>query len=590
MSQNLRVLWHTFKKYRLHIVGLVVLGFLSAILEGIGINAAVPMLSFLLGAEPTPLDGISTAIRGLFHFAGVSFSFQFLLGFIVVLFLVRAVALAVFGYLRGWITADFLYHETSVLLRKLLGASWPFLLQQKLGIIHSTIVRDLQRTSTLLGSISQGIQSFTGFFIYLLVALNISPLMTVCTLLGGGALLLLVRPLLARTRDAAREMSGTEKQLSQFITEHTIGMKSLKAAGAEERAMDAGGRMLSVLRFLQIRLAFVMSLSTSLFQPFTIIFIIGLFAVTYQMPGFNLISFAATLYLIQKIFTYLESGQSALHVISELVPYAQQAISFKQELSSNAEEKQKGSKPFAFSKAIAFKNISLSYAEGTPVLSDVSFALEAGKTTALIGPSGGGKTSVADVLMRLFTPNEGELLLDGTPAGEVSLAQWRGAFGYVSQDIFLFNGSIEDNIRFYRPDLSDEDVAEAAKQANIYDFIMSLPDGFSTATGDRGVMLSGGQRQRVVLARALAGRPKVLVLDEATSALDQESESLIQASIKNLHGKVTVFIIAHRLSTIENADRILVLEKGRIIEHGSPAELLATPDSYFARHHSSKKL
>lgn len=578
------IIWRTFKKYRLHMAVLVVLGFMGAILEGIGINAAVPLLSFLLDAQSTPLDGVTHILREFFEMVGVPFTFRFLLGFIVVLFLGRAVALAVFGYLRGWIIADFLYHETGAIMRKLFAASWPFLLGQKLGVVHSTMVRDLQRTSTLLGSVSQAIQSFTGFCIYLLVALNISPVMTLFTLVGGGVLLLVVRPFLSRTRRAGEDMSGTEKQLSQFITEHTMGMKSLKASGLEVRAMSAGDRLLGLLRRLQIRLALVSSLSGSLFQPFTILFIIGLFAVTYQSPGFNLVSFAATLYLIQKIFTYLESGQSALHIISELVPYAQQTITFKHELSVHKEEKQPGTKPFVFEDEIAFRDVSLAYQDGERTLHDLIFKIGAGKTTALIGPSGGGKTSIADLMLRLFEPTEGEITLDGVPARDVSLAQWRSAFGYVSQDIFLFNGTIEDNIRFYRPELTTKDIEEAARQANIYDFIMSLPDGFKTSTGDRGVMLSGGQRQRVVLARALVGKPKVLVLDEATSALDQESESLIQSSIKNLHGQVTVLIIAHRLSTVENADHILVLERGRVIEQGSPKELRANPDSYFAKH------
>ncbi len=581
---TITIIWRTFKKYRLHMAVLVVLGFMGAILEGIGINAAVPLLSFLLDAQSTPLDGITHILREFFEMIGVPFTFRFLLGFIVVLFLGRAVALAIFGYLRGWIIADFLYHETGAIMRKLFAASWPFLLRQKLGVVHSTMVRDLQRTSTLLGSVSQAIQSFTGFCIYLLVALNISPIMTLFTLVGGGVLLVVVRPFLSRTRRAGEDMSSTEKHLSQFITEHTMGMKSLKASGQEVRAMGAGGRLLAMLRRLQIRLALVSSLSGSLFQPFTILFIIGLFAVTYQMPGFNLVSFAATLYLIQKIFTYLESGQSALHIISELVPYAQQTITFKHELSVNKEEKQPGQKPFEFERAIAFKDVSLAYQAGENTLSNLTFSVEAGKTTALIGPSGGGKTSIADLMLRLFEPTEGQITLDGVPAKDVSLSEWRNAFGYVSQDIFLFNGTIEDNIRFYRPELTQADIEEAARQANIYDFIMSLPDGFKTSTGDRGVMLSGGQRQRVVLARALVGKPKVLVLDEATSALDQESESLIQSSIKNLHGQVTVLIIAHRLSTVENADHIMVLERGRIVEQGSPAELRAKPDSYFAKH------
>ena len=191
--------------------------------------------------------------------------------------------------------------------------------------------------------------------------------------------------------------------------------------------------------------------------------------------------------------------------------------------------------------------------------------------------------------MRLFHPTEGTVYLDGLSADDIDVTEWRKHFGYVAQDVFLFNGTIEENIRFYRSELSLDDITEAAKQANIYDFIIGLPDGFQTFTGDNGVMLSGGQRQRIALARALAGHPALLILDEATSALDSSSEKLIQESIHALHGNVTVFIIAHRLSTIEHADRLLVLNHGKIIEEGTPSELLSRTGSYFSKHHGPHK-
>ena len=183
--------------------------------------------------------------------------------------------------------------------------------------------------------------------------------------------------------------------------------------------------------------------------------------------------------------------------------------------------------------------------------------------------------------MRLFKPEAGSILLDGVPSTDITLEEWRKNIGYVSQDVFLLNATLEDNIRFYNHTLTAEDIEGAAKQANIYDFIMSLSEGFKTMTGDRGVMLSGGQRQRIALARALAGKPELLILDEATSALDHESEKLIHESIRALHGKVTVLIIAHRASTVAEADSILVLSHGRIVEHGTPRELLQDDTSYF---------
>lgn len=579
--KNIRILLQVFSKYRWHVAALVVLGSLSAVLEGIGINAVIPLISFFSGSASTNPDFITRAIQGLFSFFSIPFAFRFLVGFILGLFFLRAAASVAFGYVRGWVSADFLSDESEEMLSTTLLASWPFLLAQKIGTLQNTLVRDIQRSGSLLEVVGQIIQSFTGFFMYLVVAFNISPYMTLATLVGGGVLLVFVRPLLQRTRNTGQEMAVTEKNFTQFLSEHIIGMKPVKAAGAERKALHKSSKLVRHLRKLMVRMAVVRSLSTSMFQPFSLVFVIVLFAISYKSPGFSIISFAAVLYLIQKIFTYLESGQSAFHSMSELIPYAQNVLSFKNELKAHREESARGNQPFSFAESLAFENVTFAYQGKDPVLHGISFTIRKGETIGLIGPSGAGKTSIADIILRLFRPATGALLIDGVDAETFSLEEWRGNIGYVSQEAFLFNGSIEENIRFYRNDLSEADIISATKKANIYDFIKSLPGGLHSGVGDRGVMLSGGQKQRIVLARALAGHPELLVLDEATSALDHESEQMIQKAIQDLRGEVTVCIIAHRPSTIAGADRILALDKGRIVESGSPGELLKDEESYF---------
>lgn len=574
-----------FRRYRWHVVALVVFGVLSALLEGIGINAVIPLISFFNGTSSGPTDFVTHTIQTLFGFFHIPFSFRFLLGFILGLFMLRAVSMVVFGYIRGWISADFLGKESEDVLRRTLLASWPFLLKQKIGTMHNTLVRDIQSTGALLGVVAQIVQSFSGFLMYLLVAINISSTMTLYTLGGGAVLLFIVRPFLRRTRYIGSQVALVEKQFAQFLSEHIIGMKSVKAAGAENAALTDGIAHIRLLRTFSVRQALVGSASSSLFQPFSIVLVVVLFMLTYNTPGFSIISFGAALYLIQKIFTYLESGQNALLSMSQMLPYAQNVTAFKEMLSEHREQVEKGGKPFLFTDSLSFDHVSFAYAGSQPVLTDVSFTIARGETIGLMGPSGAGKTSIADIVLRLFRPTGGTLLIDGVLSEDIDVGEWRRHIGYVAQDVFLFNGTIEENIRFYRHELSKEDIIEATKQANIYDFINELPEGFSTMTGDRGVMLSGGQRQRIALARALAGKPSLLILDEATSALDSASEKLIQESIHALHGSVTVLIIAHRLSTIEHSDRLLVLDRGKIVEEGTPHELLMRPGSYFSKHH-----
>src|SRR3989344_8477143 len=225
--------------------------------------------------------------------------------------------MVLFGFTRGYIAADFMAAESRGILHRLMHARWRFLLRQKLGTVQNTAVRDVQRTRDLLNIQVQFIQSVTGLLMYLLVAFSISPLMTVLTLCGGGALMLVIRPLLLRTNRVGEDVSATEKEVAQFLGEHIIGMKTLKASGREDRAFASGQNFINRLRALAIRMAKIQSVSASLFQPFSVVFVVILFAITYQQPAFSIISFAATLYLIQKIFVYLDSAQSSMHGILE---------------------------------------------------------------------------------------------------------------------------------------------------------------------------------------------------------------------------------------------------------------------------------
>lgn len=579
MKNTIHTLWVTFGRYRWHVAALVIFGVLSPLLEAIGINAVIPLMSFFMGGGIAS-NFINEIVQGLFSFLHIPFSFRYLLGFILVLFVIRAVSVIVFGYIRAWINADFLGKESEDIMRRTLLSSWSFSLKQKIGTMHNTLVRDVQQTGGLLGAVVQVIQSFSGFIIYLLVAINISPAMTLYAVGGGAILVFALRPFLRRTERLGKEAAGVEKRFAQFLSEHIIGMKSVKAAGVERAAIGNGAGHIRLLRHLSIRQSFLGTLSSSFFQPSALVMVVILFLLTYNTPQFNIVSFTAALYLIQKIFAYLESGQNSMQSVSGYLPYAKNLASFKHELDLHRESSA-GTKSFVFNKELTFKKVSFSYNENKPVLIDFDMSIRAGETLGLIGPSGAGKTSVADLLLRLFKPSAGSISLDGEPVDSISLEEWRTHIGYVPQDVFMINDTIEENIRFYNQKLTKEDIEKAAKQANIYDFIIGLPEGFKTTTGDRGVMLSGGQRQRIALARALASKPSLLILDEATSALDHESEKLIQESIVKLHGEVTVFVIAHRPSTIAEADTIVVLDRGRVIEQGSPQTLLGNTGSYF---------
>ncbi len=225
---------------------------------------------------------------------------------------------------------------------------------------------------------------------------------------------------------------------------------------------------------------------------------------------------------------------------------------------------------------VRFERVTFAYPEtAQKVLTDFSLHIEAGKHTALVGPSGSGKSTIAQLILGLYKADRGRVLIDGIPQSDLDMRWLRRQAAVVLQDIILFSGTIADNIRFARPDASEEDIREAARMANAEEFILKMPDGSDSVVGERGVMLSGGQRQRISIARAILRNPRILILDEATSALDYESERLVQEAIRRVASGRTVLTIAHRLSTIQQADRIVVMQRGRVVEEGRYAELVA---------------
>ena len=443
-------------------------------------------------------------------------------------------------------------------------------------------MRDVDVTSKLLEDAVNILLSFSNILVFSTLSFLISPLITFFAFFLGIAVFMFFQKIYRKGKELGRAQMILGKETAQLIAEHMIGAKTVKSLAVEDAVLKRGAGYFNKGEGLAFKSGILMAIYSVSTEPLTILFIAGVFLFSYLTSSFNLGIFAAMLIFLQRIFVYFGSSQLSFHVINEKIASAVHLLEFEKSIADYG-EKSGGITPFSFADKFSFENISFGYSSDAPVISELSFSIKKGEMMGIVGPSGSGKTTLVDIFMRLIKPGWGRLLLDGREAQEYDLRSWRENIGYVAQEPFLLNDTIAFNIGFYKEGISDDVIAGAAKKAQIYDFIQSLPEKFNTAVGDRGVMLSGGQRQRIALARVLARSPQVLILDEATSALDNESESLIQKAIRDLKGKVTIVVIAHRLSTVVDLDRILVLEQGRIVEKGTPQELLNDKSSYFYR-------
>lgn len=574
-----------FGQYKFQMGLLILLGFLNGLLGVIGITALIPLFSFLMGQTDPGDDNIfSSIIASMLQMVHIPLSVHSVLYLMVVLFILKAIALYIFKYVGMRI---FTYAETKMrsdLYRGALQSSWGHLLKQKVGFVENVLMADVSGALKLLAIGASLILNFTSMVMYAAVAIKISPFITLAAIGAGAIMLGMLKPLLRRVRKLSRMGTYLGKDIAHEINENVAGLKALKAMGAEEEAARAAIGFFERVRDIRIRGGMFRAISTVAIQPVSMVFIAVAFTFLSKGPDFKVAAFITVIYLIQQIFVFVERTQDSLHDIQEAIPHASQVLAF-QEATRKHREKDEGTEGFSFHNSLEFHNVSFGYAD-KKVLDGMNLHVSRGQMVGIVGPSGVGKTTIVDIILRLFDPQAGEIVLDGTDIRNIKLRDWRRNIGYVSQDIFLKNSTVRENIVFYDESITEEGMVEAAKMAHAYEFIKKLPKGFDSWVGERGVTLSGGQRQRIVLARALARKPKILILDEATSAVDNESEHIIQQAITSLKGGMTIIVIAHRLSTVMGCDTIIALSDGKILEQGNPQTLLADPTSYFYRTHA----
>ena len=454
----------------------------------------------------------------------------------------------------------------------------------KSGVLVSRIMTDVEGVRNLIGT---GLVDFVGGLmtavISLVVLLTISPIMTAVTALSVGLFAFALSKAFTKIRPVFRERGKITAEVTGRLTESLGGVRVVKGYHAEEREAQVFGK--GVLRLLDnvfrsLTMVSVMSLSSTVLMG--IVSAAIMFVGARQISAGHLtlgqfVMFTTFLaFLIAPIFQAVGIGTQLTEAFA--------GLDRTREVLSERPEDRDPQRTVAIGPIdgrVEFKDVSFAYEAGKPVLFDVSFDAEPGKVTALVGSSGSGKSTIISLVAAFHTPTSGTVTVDGIDLSTVRLDTYRTQLGVVLQDTFLFDGTIEENIAFARPDTTKEEILEACRIARVDEFAEKFEKKYDTVVGERGVKLSGGQRQRVSIARAILANPRILILDEATSSLDSESEALIQEGLRYLMQGRTTFVIAHRLSTIRRADQILVVESGRIVERGTHESLFEQHGRYW---------
>jgi len=473
----------------------------------------------------------------------------------------------------------------SRLFAHLLTLEIDFFQRTRAGQLISAMITEVDQTKTVItASLLSLFQNLVVVLTTLFILSQISVRLTLLTLAFVPLLVLLLQALLRRLRQHAQARARERGEITSTVAERLGAIRLIRAYGEEPAEAARFQAQADRYRKRVIRTQRFSSLTsplTEVFSGFLVILIIwaGTRPALVGLPT-ALAPEAIIVFLMAalKLSSPLKTIASFPAAMAVTLASAERVFDFLDQPATEVDRP--GEESARFEREVVFDRVSFRYGKGDLVLEDVSFHLPRGKVVALVGPSGAGKTTAADLLPRFHDPTDGQILMDGVPLTRLTRQSIRALMGVVSQDTVLLNDTVAANISYGSRGATREQVEAAAGAANAAGFIASLPNGYDTMLGERGTRLSGGQRQRIAIARALLRDPPILILDEATSALDTESERLVQQAIERLMRQRTVLVIAHRLATVRDADEIIVLEAGRVVQRGTHQELLRTGGLY----------
>lgn len=452
-----------------------------------------------------------------------------------------------------------------------IAASWDLQARERDGNLQELLTTHAKRISLGVIALANGTAAGLSFLTLLASALLFSPAAAGTIFIGVLALYFLLRPLSRLTRSRSRAHVAGNSGYALSVTQAATMAREIRAFDVTDTVRAEITAQTEHVSRLNFRTRLLGQLGPSVYRNAALLLVVTCMLVVYIFDVGDLTNLGAVVLLLVRALAYSQQVQGAIQQANEVAPYIEELSRRQQHYLDNAVSG--GTRVLGPVRSIRFSDVSFGYEPGRPVLEHVSFEIQAGETIGIVGPSGTGKSTLVQLLLRLRRPEAGDYRVNEEPAAAYSARSWSRQIVFVPQDNRLLRATVADNVRFHRDWISDEDVERAVRQVHLHDEIALLPDGYATMIGSGAMDLSGGQRQRLGLARALAGAPTVLVLDEPTSALDMRSEALIQQTFQELHGTLTLLIVAHRMTTLSRSDRLMVLGDGVVQAFGTPAEL-----------------
>lgn len=551
------------------------LGIVTTLTAGFGLVLLVPLLS-LVGVQTGggTTEPFVQLVRSAFDWLGVEPTPAALLTLNAVVLVATAALERYQKIIEPQVYESFNLAQRRRLFEAITNARWRHSVNERSSDNVHLLTAEIDRMGMAAYGIVGLVTKVLMVVVHLVVAVVLSPLLTSMVALAGLFLTVASQPLARLARRRGEEVSAAFRGLYSSISEHLSGLKTIKAHGLEEsqvrdfegRAAAAADALVDVVRN-QANVGFLLKAGSAAVLTAIVWVALGLENVT---PAGLLVLLYLFARLVPMLTGLQRSFQSIVAELSAVEVFENAMARYEREREAR-DASRAAPRP---SRSIELRDVSFEYDAGSegPALLDVNLAVPVGQTTAIVGPSGGGKSTLADLLIGLLSPTRGALLIDGEELTDEQRPAWRQRVSYVSQDIFMFHASVRENLLVAQRDAAEDELWVALDAASA-GFVRTLPEGLDTVVGERGVKLSGGERQRLALARALLRKPDLLVLDEATSNLDSLNEARVQEAIAELHGRVTLVVIAHRLATVKDADTIHVVREGRIVESGSWDEL-----------------